>query len=42
VVETTLEMRGDKIFRQVDVVAKDAQADRVEDIGPGVAKGEET
>jgi SnoaL-like domain len=42
VVETMLEMRGDKIFRQVDVVAKDAQADRVEDIGPGVAKGEET
>jgi hypothetical protein len=42
VVETTLEMRGSKIFRQVDVVARDAPADRVEEIGPGVAKGEET
>jgi hypothetical protein len=42
VVETTLEMRGGKIFRQVDVVARDAPADRVEEIGPGVAKGEET
>jgi hypothetical protein len=34
VVETTLEMRGGKIFRQVDVVARDAPADRVEEIGP--------
>ncbi len=42
VVETTLEMRGSKIFRQVDVVASGAPADRVEEIGPGVAKGEET
>jgi hypothetical protein len=42
VVETTLEMRGSKIFRQVDVVARDAPADRVEEIGPDVAKGEET
>jgi len=33
VVETTLEMRGRKIFRQVDVVARDTPADRVEEIG---------
>jgi hypothetical protein len=42
VVETTLEMRAGKICRQVDVVTRDAPADRVEGIGPGVAKGEET
>ena len=40
VVETTLEVRGGKIVRQVDVVAMDAQADREEEIGPRVAKGE--
>jgi len=32
VVETTLEVRGGKIVRQVDVVAKDARADRKEEI----------
>ena len=32
VVETTLEVRAGKIFRQVDVVAKDARADRKEEI----------
>lgn len=40
VVETTLEVRGGEIVRQVDVVARDAPADRIEDIGPGEAKGE--
>jgi SnoaL-like domain len=40
VVETTLEVRGGKIVRQVDVVARDPPADREEDSGPGVAKGE--
>ena len=40
VVETTLEVRSGKIVRQVDVVTRDARADREEDIGPGVAKGE--
>jgi hypothetical protein len=39
VVETTLEMRGGKIVRQMDVVARNPPADREEDIGPG-AKGE--
>lgn len=39
VVEMTLEMSGGKIFRQVDVVAKDAPAVRVEEIGPGMVKG---
>jgi hypothetical protein len=33
VVETTLEMRGGQVFRQVDVVARDAPADRVAEIG---------
>ncbi len=32
VVETALEVRGGKIVRQVDVVAKDARADRKEEI----------
>ena len=32
VVETTLEVRGGKIVRQVDVVARDAPADRKEEI----------
>ena len=41
VVETTLEMRGGKIFRQVDVVARDAPADRVYGLGRREAKGEE-
>ncbi|HEX5700295.1 MAG TPA: nuclear transport factor 2 family protein [Rubrobacter sp.] len=40
VVETTLEMRGGKIFRQVDVVARDARADRETESGTGEAKGE--
>jgi hypothetical protein len=40
VVETTLEMRGGKIVRQVDVVARDPPADREEASDPGVAKGE--
>ena len=40
VVETALEVREGKIVRQVDVVARDPPADREEDIGPGVAKGE--
>jgi hypothetical protein len=40
VVETTLEVCSGKIVRQVDVVARDPPADREEDIGPGVAKGE--
>jgi hypothetical protein len=31
-VETTLEVKGGKIVRQVDVVAKDIQADREEEI----------
>ncbi len=33
VVETTLELGDGKIVRQVDVVAKDARADRKEEIG---------
>ena len=41
VVETTLEVRGGKIFRQVDVVAKDAPVDRMEGLGRREAKGEE-
>jgi hypothetical protein len=40
VVETALEVRGGKIVRQVDVVARDPAADREEDVGPGVSKGE--
>jgi SnoaL-like protein len=40
VVETTLEMRGGQICRQVDMVAWDVPADRIEEIGPGGAKGE--
>jgi hypothetical protein len=40
VVETTLEVRGGEIVRQVDAVAMEARADRMEEIGPGVAKGE--
>lgn len=40
VVETTLEVRGGEIVRQVDVVARDEPAGRMEEIGPGVAKGE--
>ena len=40
VVETTLEVCGGKIVGQVDVVARDAPADRMEEIGPGEAKGE--
>jgi hypothetical protein len=40
VVETTLEMRGGQICRQVDVVAWDVPADRVEETGPEEAKGE--
>jgi hypothetical protein len=34
VVETTLEVCNGKIVRQVDVVARDARADRMEGIGP--------
>jgi hypothetical protein len=41
VVETTLEVRGGKIFGQVDVVAKDAPVDRMEGLGRREAKGEE-
>ena len=33
VVETTLDVRRGKIVRQVDVVARDAPADRMEEIG---------
>ncbi len=33
VVETTLEVRGGKIFRQADVVARDARADGEEETG---------
>jgi hypothetical protein len=40
VVETTLEMRGGQICRQVDMVAWDVPADRIEETGPGGAKGE--
>ena len=40
VVETTLEVCSGKIVRQVDVVARDPPADREEEIGPGVARGE--
>jgi hypothetical protein len=40
VVETALEMSAGKIVRQVDVVARDPPADRVEESGPGEAKGE--
>lgn len=39
VVETTLEVQDGEIFRQVDVVAKDAQANRQDGIGPRKAKG---
>lgn len=35
VVETTLDLRDGKIFRQVDVVAKDALPDREEETGRG-------
>jgi len=35
VVETTLEVRGGKIVRQTDVVARDARADSQEEIGRG-------
>ena len=35
VVATTLEVRGDKIVRQVDVVARDARTDGQEEIGRG-------
>jgi hypothetical protein len=41
VVETTLEVRGGKIFGQVDVVAKDTPVDRMEGLGRREAKGEE-
>jgi hypothetical protein len=41
VVETTLEVRGGKIFGQVDVVVKDAPVDRMEGLGRREAKGEE-
>jgi hypothetical protein len=34
-VETTLEVRGGKIVRQVDVVARDTRADSQEEIGRG-------
>jgi SnoaL-like domain len=40
VVETTLEIRGGQICRQVDVVAWSVPADRVEETGPEEAKGE--
>jgi len=40
VVETTLEVRGGKIVRQTDVVAKDARARSEEEIDPGEARGE--
>jgi hypothetical protein len=39
-VDTMLEVRDGKIVRQVDVVARDARADREEEIDPGEAKGE--
>ena len=35
VVETTLELRDGKIFRQVEVVTRDAQPDREEETGRG-------
>ena len=41
VVETTLEVRGGKIVRQVDVVTRDARADREEEIDRREAEGEE-
>jgi hypothetical protein len=40
VVDTTLEVRGGKIVRQVDVVTRDAPADRMEGLGRREAKGE--
>ena len=40
VVETTLKVRGGKIVRQTDVVAKDARAGSEEEIDPGEARGE--
>jgi hypothetical protein len=41
VVETTLEVRGGEIVRQVDVVARDARADREEEIDRRETEGEE-
>ncbi len=41
VVETTLEVRGGEIDRQVDVVARDARAGSAEEINRREAKGEE-
>ena len=41
VVETTLEVRSGKIVRQVDVVTRDAWADREEEIDRRETKGEE-
>jgi len=41
VVETTLEVRGGEIDRQVDVVARDARAGSAEEIDRREAKGEE-
>lgn len=40
VVETILEVRDGKIMRQLDVVARDARADREVEIDPREAKGE--
>ncbi len=42
VVETTLEVRGGKIVRQMDVVTRDVRADREEVSGRREAKGEVT
>ena len=41
VVETMLEVLDSRIVRQVDVVAWDALASRMDETGSGVAKGEE-
>jgi SnoaL-like domain len=41
VVETMLEVLDSRIVRQVDVVAWDALAGRMDETGSGVAKGEE-
>ena len=41
VVETTLEVRSGKIVRQVDVVKRDARADREEEIDRRETEGEE-